>query len=74
MTKAVAQPMDFGKCAQRGRRSFRPGDVTCAIKAATKAGQKVHGVEIAPDGRIIMTFGPDDDIASRRAGDWDDVT
>ncbi len=41
--------------APRGRSRFRESDVKRAIKAAKAAGVEVGRIEIAPDGRIVVT-------------------
>jgi hypothetical protein len=41
----------------RGPWTFKPTNITKAIKAAVKAGLTVGRVEIAPDGKIIVIAG-----------------
>jgi hypothetical protein len=42
----------------RAAHTFRQGDVTKAIKAAVKAGVKVHSAEVRRDGSILLDFDP----------------
>jgi hypothetical protein len=42
----------------RGAQTFRQGNLTKAIKAAEKAGLKVHRTEVRQDGSILLDFDP----------------
>ena len=42
-----------------GKVAFRQSDLTRAIVAATKAGQKVREAIISPDGQIRLVLGDD---------------
>ena len=42
----------------RGSPTFKQGDVTKALKAAEKAGLKVHSAEVRRDGSILLDFDP----------------
>lgn len=45
----------------RGRRAFRPSDVTAAMLAVEKAGKQVARVRIGPDGVVeVITGRPDE--------------
>ena len=45
----------------RGRRAFRPSDVTAAMRAVEKAGKAVARVRIGPDGVVeVITGNPDE--------------
>jgi hypothetical protein len=50
----------------RGPQSFKPGDVTKAVKAVVKAGLPVGRVEIA-HGRIVVHVGGELDKSGREA-------
>jgi hypothetical protein len=39
----------------RAQSHFREGDVRKLIRAAKAAGSKIEAIEIAPDGRVIIT-------------------
>jgi hypothetical protein len=49
--------------------SFRQGDVTKALRAASAAGAQVQRIEIAPDGRIVMEMG-EPDASGTAANPW----
>ncbi|WMT77444.1 hypothetical protein [Bradyrhizobium sp. Ash2021] len=42
----------------RGEHTFKQGDITKALKAAEKAGLKVHRTEVRQDGSILLDFDP----------------
>jgi hypothetical protein len=48
----------------RGACKFKQCDVTRAVKAVAKAGVAVAGVEIAPDGKIVIRTGADGTVHS----------
>ncbi len=51
---------------------FKQVDVTRAVKGAQAAGLRPTGMEIDPNGKIILIFGP---LAKKahQGGSWDDV-
>jgi uncharacterized protein GlcG (DUF336 family) len=48
----------------RGACKFKQCDVTRAVKAVAKAGVAVAGIEIAPDGKIVIRTGGDGTVQS----------
>jgi hypothetical protein len=60
----------------RGPLTFRQRDVTAAIKAVERAGQKVARVKIAQDGQIEVEIAPptsDSPPAAEAPNSWDEV-
>jgi hypothetical protein len=58
----------------RGVQTFRQGDLTRAIKAAVKAGLKVHRTEVRQDGSILLDFDPPAKTPDdRNVNEWDAV-
>jgi hypothetical protein len=50
---------------------FKQDDVTRAVRGCEKAGMRVGRVEIAPDGRIVVSS---ESLAPKgRRGSWDDL-
>jgi hypothetical protein len=56
---------------RRGPCAFKQRDVTAAVKAVAKAGMKVTGVRIAPDGNIVVSVGTGPDPVPEN--EWDNV-
>jgi hypothetical protein len=61
----------------RGAKTFTQGDVTRALKAAEKAGLKVHRTEVRQDGSILLDFDPPTTTPAPppdpAANEWDTV-
>jgi hypothetical protein len=55
----------------RGAHTFRQGDVTRALKAAEKAGLKVHRAEVRTDGSIMLDFNGPPIVMSGTVDDLD---
>jgi hypothetical protein len=57
---------------RRGACKFKQCDVTRAVKAVARAGMEVSRVEIAPDGKIVISTG----IGAARVAEneWDDAS
>jgi hypothetical protein len=50
--------------------TFRITDLSRALKAAAKAGERVTAAEIGPDGKIKLIFGGGADGAASPLDDW----
>ena len=57
----------------RARCLFRGTEITRAVKAAKKAGQKVARVEIDQTGKIILVVDNDDATDIAPANEWDEA-
>ena len=59
----------------RGAQKFKQSDITKAVRGVGKAGMKVHRVEIAADGRIVvMTDAAGAGVVQRDSvNEWDAV-
>lgn len=55
---------------RRGPAAFRERDVKAAVRAVRASGEKVAGVEIAPDGKIRVIVGEPMKAGTRNP--WDD--
>jgi hypothetical protein len=58
----------------RAAHTFRQTDVTKALKAAEKAGLKVHSAEVRQDGSILLDFDPPAKTSGdQNVNEWDTV-
>jgi hypothetical protein len=58
----------------RGAQTFKQGDVTKALKAASAAGMDVKRVEIDREGKIVIVAGAPEAAVSLAGGnEWDGV-
>jgi hypothetical protein len=58
----------------RGKNMFKKTDLTRAIVTAQKAGLKINGFEIGPDGRIVVMTAKPGEPPAAAGNEWDTAT